>query len=93
MARLLITSLAFMFVEVPLPVWKTSTTKASSRLPSTTSWAARTTASAIRGSSRPRSALVCAAACLISPRARMKPRGSRRSLIGKFTTARIVLAP
>ena len=33
MARLAITSLAFMFVEVPEPVWKMSTTNWSSQLP------------------------------------------------------------
>ena len=37
-----ITSLVFMFVEVPLPVWKMSTTNWSSCLPSATAWAAWT---------------------------------------------------
>ena len=37
-----ITSLVFMFVEVPLPVWKTSSTNWSSSLPSATACAART---------------------------------------------------
>ena len=40
MARVAITSLAFMFVEVPEPVWKTSTTNWSSNFPSATSRAA-----------------------------------------------------
>ena len=39
-ARFAITSLAFMLVEVPEPVWKTSTTKSPSNLPSATSIAA-----------------------------------------------------
>ena len=39
-ARLAITSLAFMLVEVPEPVWKMSSGNWSSSLPSTTSWAA-----------------------------------------------------
>ena len=40
MATFEMTSLAFMFVDVPEPVWKMSTTKASSNSPSTTRWAA-----------------------------------------------------
>ena len=44
-------------------------------------------------SSSPSSRLTCAAAPLISPMARMKRRGKRRSLIGKFCTARIVCTP
>ena len=47
MARLLITSLAFMFVEVPLPVWKMSMMNWSSKRPSTTSCAAFLIASAM----------------------------------------------
>ena len=38
-------------------------------------------------------AFVSAAACLMSARARMKPRGMRWPLIGKFRTARWVDAP
>ena len=44
-ARLETTSLAFMFVEVPEPVWKMSTTNWSSKSPSATSRAAATIAS------------------------------------------------
>ena len=47
-ARLAITSLAFMLVLVPLPVWKTSTGKCSSSLPSATSPAAAMIAAAVR---------------------------------------------
>ena len=93
MARFEMTSLAFMLVDVPEPVWKTSTTNWSSSLPSATSCAARTITSAVSGSSSPRSRLTSAAASLIWPRARMKDGGNRRSLIGKFSTARIVWAP
>ena len=73
-----------MLVEVPLPVWKMSTTNWSSCFPSTTSSAARST---------PGSPLIFAAALLISPRARRNARGSPRPLIGKFSTARAVCAP
>ena len=93
MARFEITSLAFMLVDVPEPVWKTSTTNWSFSLPSATSCAARTIASATSGSSSPRSRLASAAASLIWPRARMKDGGNRRSLIGKLSTALIVWAP
>ena len=55
------TSLAFMFVEVPEPVWKMSTTNWSSQRPSATSAAARATASAMRGSRSPSSAFTSAA--------------------------------
>ncbi len=49
-ARLASTSLTFMFVEVPEPVWKTSRTNWSSNFPSSTSRAAREIASAREGS-------------------------------------------
>ena len=47
-----ITSLAFMLVEVPLPVWKMSTTNSESCLPSMTRLAAASTASSRIGDSR-----------------------------------------
>ena len=53
MARLEITSLAFMLVEVPDPVWKMSRTNWLSSLPSTTSSAASTMASLSSSSSKP----------------------------------------
>ena len=92
-ARFAITSLAFMLVEVPEPVWKISTTKCSSSFPSATSSAAATMAPAIFASSSPKSWLVSAALRLISPSARMNEREKRRSEMGKFSTARIVEAP
>ena len=77
MARLAMTSLAFMFVWVPLPVCQTTSGKCSSSRPSITSSAAWTMASAFSGASRPSSRLTRAAAFLISPRARIISRGKR----------------
>jgi len=93
MARFPITSLVFMLVEVPEPVWKTSTTNWSSSLPSMTSRAAVSMAPAGFPSRRPSSRFACAAASLTSPMARMNGRGRRRPLMGKFRTARRVCAP
>ena len=93
LARLAITSLAFMLVDVPLPVWKTSTTNASSSLPSITSAAARWIRSRLASSSSFNSWLTWAAAHLTRPTAAMNGRGRPRLLIGKFSTARAVEAP
>jgi hypothetical protein len=90
MARFEITSLAFMLVEVPEPVWKMSSVKWSSCSPSTTSSAARPMASASSRSRRPASALTLAASPLIIPNAAMKRRGKRRPLTGKLRRARSV---
>ena len=87
------TSLAFMLVEVPEPVWNTSTGNWSSCSPSPTAIAARRIAAAVRRSSRSSSALVSAAAALIRPSARMNARGMRRPDTGKLSTARWVWAP
>ena len=70
-ARLAITSLAFMLVEVPDPVWKTSSTNSRSSRPSATSVAARMITSASRAPRRPSSAFTRAQAALIVPRAWM----------------------
>ena len=87
-----ITSFAFMFEDVPDPVWNTSTGKASRCLPAATSSAAATIASAVAGAITPRSAFTRAAADFTSPRVRIS-RGSRGvPLIGKFSTARWVWA-
>ena len=91
--RLESTSLAFILVEVPEPVWKTSRTNSSSHFPSATSRAAPRMASANSGLTCPRSLFTCAAAPLMSPRARMKRRGKRIPEMGKFSTARWVCAP
>ncbi len=86
------TSLAFMFEDVPEPVWKTSTGKWSSQRPSTTSAAASAIAAATSSSTTPSSALTLAAAALIRPSASMCARSSRCPLTGKFSTARWVCA-
>jgi len=52
-ARFAITSFAFMLCDVPAPAWNTSTTNWSRKPPSTISRAARSIASARRGSSFP----------------------------------------
>jgi hypothetical protein len=93
LARLAITSLAFMLVEVPLPVWKMSTTNWASSLPSITSCAACWTSCRRRSSNSPCFAFTSAAAHLTSPMASMNRREKRRSEIGKFSTARAVDAP
>ena len=92
-ALVAITSLAFMLVDVPEPVWKMSIGNSASQRPSTTSWAARTISDARSSGNNPRSRLASAAACLISPSARMNEREKVMPLIGKFSTARAVVAP
>ena len=79
LARLAITSLAFMLVEVPEPVWKMSTTKSASKRPSATSCGGLDDGVDLRPaarapSKRPRSRLISAAARLIRPRARIRRR-------------------
>ena len=93
MARLAITSLAFMFDWVPEPVCQTASGKCWSSLPSATSWAALTMAPPIFGSSLPRSMLTSAAARLISPRARTIGAGCFSQPIGKFSSERSDCAP
>jgi hypothetical protein len=93
LARLAMTSLVFMFVEVPLPVWKTSMTNSPSSAPAMTSSAAFRMASAIPFSTAPSSQFTCAAAYLMAPIAWMNVRGKRSPLMGKFSTARAVCAP
>ena len=61
------TSFAFMFDEVPEPVWKASTGNWSSNSPAATRSAASAIRSARSGSSRPRSAFTRAAAALMRP--------------------------
>ena len=93
MARLAMTSLAFVLVDVPEPVWYTSIGNWSSSLPSTTSCAAAAMARARRRGRRPSSRLACADARLTMPRARRKRGGSGWPEMGKFSTARCVEAP
>ncbi len=87
------TSLAFMWVLVPLPVWKTSTGKWASSVPLVTSSAAAMMASALAASSRPARRCASAAARLTSASAAMKSLGIVQPEIGKFATARAVCGP
>ena len=96
--RLAITSLAFMLVLVPLPVWKMSTGKWRSSppwsfRPSTIAAQARSMAAARSPSTRPSSAFALAHADFRTPYARTIDMGTGRPLIGKLSTARCVLAP
>ena len=73
-ARLEITSLAFMFDCVPLPVWNTTNGKWSSSFPAITSSAAATMSFTLSAGSCPRSPLARAAAFLRIPSARFNAR-------------------
>ncbi len=92
-ARLAITSLAFVFVEVPEPVWKTSIGNWSSCSPAATSSPARATRSATSGSRRPSSPFTRAASALRRPSQRTTGTGTRSPDTGKFSTALLVSAP
>jgi len=92
-ARLAITSLAFMLVCVPEPVCHTYSGNSASSLPSMTSSAARTMAASFHSGSRPASAFTCAAAFFTMPKARTTPRGIRSSPMEKWTRLRWVCAP
>lgn len=71
LARVAMTSLVFMFEEVPEPVWNTSIGKWSSNSPEITRSAAPMMAAATSSSSTPSSLLARAAAFLICARAAM----------------------
>ncbi|MDF2574700.1 MAG: hypothetical protein K0S05_1612 [Agromyces sp.] len=88
------TSFMFMFDEVPLPVWYTSTGKCSTKpwRPAMTSSAASSIAFAMSASSTPRRALAWAAAFLMRARAWICCGSSCEPEIGKFSTARCVWA-
>ena len=87
------TSLAFMFVDVPEPVWKTSIGNWSSCWPAAMSSAAAPIRSASSASSLPRSALTRAAAPLIAASQRTTLTGTRSPETGKFSTALAVSPP
>jgi len=93
LARPAITSLAFMWVEVPEPVWKTPRTNWSSKRPASTSAAASAIAREISGASSPSSPFTTAAARLMRATARTRSRGMRGPPIGRFAAARAVCAP
>ena len=93
MARLEITSLAFMLLWVPLPVCQTLNGNWSSSFPSATSRAAAMISVALSGGILPRSALTWADASFKTPMARMSGSGIRSSPIGKWCSDRAVWAP
>jgi hypothetical protein len=93
MARFEMTSLAFMFDWVPLPVCQTTSGKWASSVPAMTSSAARTMRSHLAASSLPRSLLASAAAFFTIPNARMTGRPKRCPPILKFCRLRCVWAP
>ncbi len=76
-ARLAITSLAFMLVCVPDPVWNTTSGNSPSSLPSITSCAARSIRSAFSGGNWPSSRLARAAHFFRMPSARITGRPQR----------------
>ncbi len=93
MARLEITSLAFMLLWVPLPVCHTCRGNSSSRSPAMTSSAARTIRSARSWSSFPNSRLASAAAFLSIPNARTTSVGTKSLPMEKWISDRAVCAP
>ncbi len=86
------TSLAFMFEDVPEPVWNTSIGNSASQSPRATSRATAEIAAALSGSSSPRSARTLAPKPLIRASPRISSRSIGRPEIGKFSTARWVWA-
>ena len=94
-ARFEITSLAFMLVCVPEPVWKTTSGNSPSSLPSITSCAARTIRSTFSCGSWPSSRFASAAHFLRMPSARItgRPQRKRSTPIGKLSRDRSVCAP
>jgi hypothetical protein len=87
------TSLAFMLVEVPEPVWKTSIGNWSSWRPWATSSAAAAMRSALSASSWPSSAFVRAAAALMRASQRTTEVGTVSPETGKLSIALRVSPP
>ena len=87
-----ITSLAFILVDVPEPVWKISIGNSPSCLPAATSAPDAWIAAAMSADISPRSQFAAAAADLTNPKARMNVRGKGIPLMGKFSIARCVWA-
>ena len=92
-ARFEMTSFTFMFVCVPLPVWKTTRGKCASSFPSMTSCAAAAMSFVFSASRSPSSRFTSAAAFLRMPNARIIGRPNRISPISKFWSERCVWAP
>ncbi len=93
MARLAMTSLAFMLVWVPLPVCHTLRGNSSSSSPSATSRAAAMIRADFSGLILPRSALTWAEASFSIPIARISGLGIRSSPMGKWWRDLAVWAP
>ncbi len=87
------TSLAFMFVEVPEPVWKTSIGNCASCLPAAISAAAFSMRDALRLESSPSSPLTEAAAPFTRASQWITDTGTVSPEIGKFSTALAVSPP
>ena len=87
------TSFAFMFDEVPQPVWNTSIGNWSSNSPSAIRSPAAAIRDALSSSSSPSSAFTCAAALLIRPSQRTTGTGICSPETGKFATALVVSPP
>src|SRR5918999_2441105 len=92
-ASVAMTSFAFMFEEVPEPVWKTSIGNWSSWRPCAISSAAAAMRCARSASSSPRSAFARAAAPLTRPSQRTTATGTRSPETGKLATALRVSTP
>src|ERR1035437_1736409 len=88
-----ITSLAFIFVEVPEPVWNTSIGNCASCLPAAISRDARSILPARALSSRPSSPLTAADAPFTRASQRITDTGTVSPEIGKFSTALAVSPP
>ena len=88
-----ITSLAFMFEDVPEPVWKTSMGNCSSWSPFATSSPALAIRSARSESSWPRSAFARAAAAFSRPSQWITGAGTGCPEMRKFSTAFVVSPP
>ena len=86
-ARVAITSLTFMLVEVPEPVWNTSMGNWSSCWPAAMASAAAAMRSARSASSSPSSALILAASALRRASMWITSDGTRSPEIGKFRMA------
>ena len=87
------TSFAFVFEDVPDPVWKTSSGNWSSSSPAATRSAAAAIRSALSGSSSPSSAFTRAAAALMRPSQRATEVGMGSPETVKLAIALLVSSP
>ena len=93
MARLAMTSLAFMLVCVPLPVCQTRNGNCALSVPAITSSAACTMSRALAGGSLPSASFTSAAAFFRIPKAQISSGGMRSLPILKWSNERAVWAP